>query len=75
MKLRKYSKFDSILKTGLWQTKSVLYKFYLNFCMFLLVVVIVVNVSSRRGNWLFAGTSIVNDILIKIAATGFVKYK
>ena len=75
MKLRKYSKFDSILNTGLWQTKSVLYKFYLNFRMFLLVVVIVVNVSSRRGNWLFAGTSIVNDILIKIAATGFVKYK
>ena len=75
MKLRKYSKFDSILNTGLWQTKSVLHKFYLNFRMFLLVVVIVVNVSSRRGNWLFAGTSIVNDILIKIAATGFVKYK
>ena len=43
MKLRKYSKFDSILNTGLWQTKSVLYKFYLNFRMFLLVVVIVVN--------------------------------
>ena len=59
MKLRKYSKFDSIFNTGLWPTKSVLYKF----------------VSSRRGNWLFAGTSIVNDILIKIAATGFVKYK
>ena len=43
MKLRKYSKFDSILNTGLWQTKAVLYKFYLNFRMFLLVVVIVVN--------------------------------